>query len=359
MENNIENWYNKKTKLCKLTDLTKVKKHIESFNDDIVTTVDFSSDYSFKFYDIDKIDHKKILVRPENIFKLNFHIIGKQLKKYFTNVVIDVHFEVSGENDKSIKKASCTYKHDVYIKIINPDENYYDIGLEYFESVHDRIKDDDKEVSSKVNLDAYHFYEEKYSGYKNFMKTTIHSIMMCICALENDAYSLSKINFFKNYKQVRTLKADTEIFNQIISWKKNKNVEFDKLFESLLAINPNTNKPFEFQEFVNYLEENHGIQIEFESDTKNCNYKYFIDMINNVDSNISQKILMYRKIYTRSMDVLIDSQKEIIEYIKNVNETKKLVPKYIDNFLRLHIANYKQKDTVEKAYHLLDNKLSK
>lgn len=359
MEAIISEWYKNKTKLKNVNDLLKLKTHIESFEDEVVNSLYFSTDYKFDYYDIDGMDMKKYLVRPENIFKLNFYIVAKQLKKYFPNTKIIVSFESPSENDKAIKKVACTYKHDAYIKIMDLDENFYDIGLEYFESVHNRMNDDDKEISSKVNLDAYYFYEERYGGYINFMKNTIHGILMCICALEDDPYSLSKINYFKNYKETRTLKTDTELFNQIISWKKSNQVQFDNLFENLLIVNLETKKQFEFDEFLEYLESNYDIKIEFEADTKKCDYKYFKEMINCLDSNMSPKILQYRRMYTRTMDLLLDSEKQIIEHIKKINETKKLIPKFIENFMRMHIQNYKHKDTMNKAYRLLEQKVKK
>jgi NADH/F420H2 dehydrogenase subunit C len=83
-----------------------------------------------------------------------------------------------------IKHYNCTYKHDIYIKIFNKENDYYDIGLEYFESVHDRIKDHEKEISSLINLDGYYVYEEKNKNYNDFMHESIYNLLTCISGVD-------------------------------------------------------------------------------------------------------------------------------------------------------------------------------
>lgn len=355
----IESWYTKNTKLYKIESIYELKGYLVNLNKDldIASAIQFSSDYEFKYFDLKKINCEEIKIRPENIFKLNFLMIVKTLNKYFknSNVNIEIQYEVPGENDKLIKKYNSTFKHDVYIKISN-NNNYYDIGLEYFETIHDRIKDDDKLISSVVNLDGYYIYEEKNNNYDSFMREVIHNLLICTCALYHDPYTLSKINYFKNYKETKTLKKDTILFNKIMKWKKNNLVDFELFFKDIIPTNQETKQYYNFDEFIEYLEENN---INIKLNNKNeCEYKYFIDIIITLDNNISTIICEYRKIYTRTMDILLESQNQIIDFIEKSSMKKKSIPLYINNFLRNHIQNYKQEDTLSKAFESLLTKFN-
>ena len=49
----------------------------------------------------------------------------------------------------------------------------------------------------------------------------------------------------------------------------------------------------------------------------------------------------------------------MIKWIKRMNNSRKLVPQYLDSFLRVHIQNYRYTDTQFKALNNLQNKLKK
>ncbi len=369
----IKEWYDKKTKLKSVDEIKELNEYIKKTDQNILDTVQFSSDYEFTYYDLDLIDCDKIKVRPENIFKINFLAIVHKLKRYFSDVEIEIGFEVPSENDKEIKHNKCTYKHDTYIKVsktleskIKKDDTckntkYYEIGLEYFESVHDRIKDDDKYISSKVNLDGYYVYYEKKNNkknknnneeYKKYIKETIYSIFVCICALSNDKYTLSKVIYFKNYKDTKNLKYDTDIFNNIINWETSNIVDLKTFFDDLNAINPDIGGIFKYNEFIEYIKDNYDIEI-----TKNkCNYDTIIHIINNINSEVSLQILSYRNIYSKTMRVLVESQGELFKWLEKKNEAKDLIPDYLRNILRCHIQNYRNKDTLRKVLENLQDK---
>jgi hypothetical protein len=283
-------------------------------------------------------------------------MIVKKLKKYFSDTKIIINFESPSENDMLIKKYNCTYKHDACIKLVNKDNETYDIALEYFEYVHDRIKDDDKDISSKVILDGYYVYHEASNNYNDYMKETIYNIMISICAIEDNPYTLSKVNFFNNYKNIRSLKTDTIKFNNIMKWKKNNIFNFKKLFEIFVITNPETGEEFEFEDFIKHINDKFKINIEFKDEDYNCEYKYFVDLIIQVDTTYSPNIYSYRKIYARTMDILIDSQKQMIKWIKQMNNFRKLIPQYLDSFLRVHIQNYRYSDTQNKVISNLQHK---
>ncbi len=351
----IEKWFETKKKLHFQSDLQILKEYLVVTDQNIANTIYFSSDYEFSYFDLSEIDCKKIKVRPENVFKINFELVIKKLKKYFPDTKIIINFEAPSENDTLIKKYNCTYKHDICLKLINKNNESYDIALEYFELIHDRIKDNDKEISSKVILDGYYVYHEASNNYNDYMKETIYYILMSICTIEDNPYKLSKINFFNNYKNIRTLESDTEKFNNIMKWKQENIINLYDFFKKAHPINQETSKKFTFDEFLEYLEDNE-VNIEFVDDKYNCEYKYITEIITVVDSNCSIDILRYKKIYTKTMDVLIDSQKQMIKWIKQMNNFRKLIPKYLDSFLRVHIQNYRCFDTQNKVICNLQHK---
>ena len=360
MENSvIIKWYNNKTKLHKLEDIKYLQKYLVGTDQNISGIINFSMNYKFDYFDIDKMNYKKIKVRPENIFKINFYRVIKKMINYFPNMSIQIFFEKFGDNDNLIKKQNSTFKHDVYIKISN-NNNFYDIGLEYFEIIHDRIKDNDKEISSKINLDGYYVYNEKDCNYNDFMKETIYSLFLAICALSDDSYTLSKINYFKNYcnSDENKLKKDTELFNTIIEWKKLNLFDLKNFFEKSVLINPDTEEEFSFQEFIEYLYDNFRIKIIFLDEYYNCEYKYFVDIIMNIGIECSDIISSYRKIYSKTMEILFQSEKELVKWISKSNQARRLIPKYIDNFLLNHLKNYRCHYTLEKIHETLTNKYS-
>ena len=75
-----------------------------------------------------------------------------------------------------------------------------------------------------------------------------------------------------------------------------------------------------------------------------------------INSECSDIISSYRILYSKTMEILFDSDKEILKWIKKVNDSKRLVPKYIDNFLLNHIKNYKCSYTLKKVHEELSKK---
>jgi len=163
-ENKIAIWYNKKTKLKKISEFIELNNYIDYYNTQNnlsknTIIISYSHDYNFEFYDIDKMNFEDMKIRPENIFKLNFLIIVKKMRKYFdktffSGLKLIINFEKAGLIDNYKKIPQVTYKHDVYIKIEYSNNNDYmerEIGLEYFETIHDRIKDQEKRLVQKYN----------------------------------------------------------------------------------------------------------------------------------------------------------------------------------------------------------------
>ena len=357
MYEQIEKWYKAKTKIYNIEDIKYLQKYLVKTDQNISHVERFSSDYKFDYFSLDEMNCKKIKVRPENIFKINLYRIMVQLRTYFSDINLEIFFETSGENDKMIKKDNCTFKHDVYIKLHGPN-SFYDIGLEYFETKHDRIKDNDKDISSKINLDVYRIYNEKDNKYIEFMKEIIYSLFLGICTLNDNPYMLAKINYFKNSNDIKLkkLQKDTDIFNTIIKYMKANVFNLKNFFEDAVLTNPDTEEEFELDKFIEYLMDNFRIKIIFLNSNYDCEYKYFVNIIMNIGVECSDIISSYRNIYSKTMEILFESEREILNWMKEANKSRRLVPKYLDYFLLNHVQNYKCQHTLEKVCNSLNIK---
>lgn len=369
-KNKITEWYNKKTKLKKTSELFELNKYIEYHNSLNKLTkntniISFSYDYSFEFYNVDKMNFEDMKIRPENIFKLNFLIIVKKMRKYFDKInfpglKLIVDFEKAGFIDTIKKIPQATYKHDVYIKIEYSNDTDYmerEIGLEYFETTHDRIKDQEKKVSSEIQLETYMVYEEKDYKYEEFMKKAIYEIFLNISCVLNNKYILTKIIYFQNHIANKNIKQDTLIFNNILDWKKNNKFNFEEFFIGSRPINPDNDKPFDdYINFKKYFEDNYRIKIMID-DNKCCKFEYFEEIINRIDYDMCPKIYDYRKTFTNMMNIMLDASDKIIFM---ANDKSKLIkhnlPAYLDN-LPIHIQNWKNKTLVKNIYNAIGKKL--
>ena len=346
MEEQINIWFKKNTKLHKRADLKMLNEYIIKH---IIKTkkINISNDYMFEF-----IDKQFDNIRPENIFKLNWLHICKKLDSYFPQIKIKCMFEKASDVDKEIQKGNAVFRHDVYICICNPLNNKkYDCALEYFEknSHTKRSIDTDKELYTQQVVDEYIVYEEKSYDLDTYFLNTIHKIMLLICASLNDKYTLAKINFFKKFKSnPKELKALTNNFNTILKYKKDNIFNFSIFYENLQPLNPDTEEEFEFDEFIDFLK-NYDIYVNLDK-KGNAKYNIFARIILKLDSNISDYLTSYKDIYSETMDIIMDSSDQIIEYINKSNTKKENLPEFLDMFLRNHLQNYKKKFTLKTAY---------
>jgi hypothetical protein len=351
MENTniINEWFKKHTKLKTLSELQILRNYLYCEKKYIKDKkIKFSSDFEFKYYEYNKplnINN----IRPESIFKLNWYYIIKKIKKLFKddNIKIKINYECPSKIDKQLKQnAKMCYQHDIYITIQNENLSF-DCALEYFEKGSHNIKiDNDKEICSSQYVNIYSVYYDKNNLY-NYMKDIIHQILILVCAAINDPYKLSKINFFSNHTNNITLKKDTELFNKIILFKKNKKFHFESFFNNLNPKNEETGDFFEFEEFIEFLEDTYNIKIILDKDGF-CLYKLFSKIIISLDQQVnSPDIFGYKKIYQDAMDILFDSQQQIIDFIKKFNDRRENLISFIDFYLLNHVHQYANKTTLK------------
>ena len=347
----IREWYEKKSKLDNQSDLEIIYDYIRPIA--IAKRICISNSFKFKCI---KTQFENI--RFENIFKLNWMKICRKLnklsKKYFPKINIICKFESPSNMDYNMQKY--TFKHDVYIIIENLEHNkYYDFAIEYFEkdSHTRRDIDNNKELYCQQMVYQYIIYREEANNIKTFFLDTIYKILLSICVSCDDIYNLAKINFFKNnhYNPIK-LKNTTDTFINIVNYHKSNKFNFEKLFNKLLPKNLVTKELFEMNEFIEFLEENYNIIVNID-DNGNCNYNLFTSMILDLDINISQRIKPYKDIYSEAMNILLNSQKEIINYVKETTEKQQLLPEFLTYYLTNKIQSFNRPFAREKAYENL------
>jgi hypothetical protein len=351
-ENKINKWFYDKTKLYERTDLDYLNEYISSIIHLCkIEEIFISYDYKFNF-----ISSSFKNIRFENIFKLNWMIICDTLKDLFPKINILCEFEKSSFIDSEIQKGNATFKHDIYISICNPNNNrMYDCVIEYFEEKSHKRKpiDCDKELYVQQMVDYYIVYREESNTLNKFFLDTIHKVMLLICASSDDPYTLSKINFFKNSMNESDLKNNTHYFNNIMKYHKNNHFNFEKFFIELRPKNLETEDKFEIQEFIDYFRNEHQILIN-PDEKGNCDYSIFEDIILFLDINMSHRLGKYKRIYSKAMLVMLNSQKEIIHHINEVNNKKRNLPEFLDTFIRNHLQNYRKPFTLKKAFDNLN-----
>jgi hypothetical protein len=333
LENEINKW-SKNKRITNHKDINLLHEYIKQkkiISGDSQNIIYISSDYEFEYYNDNFVN-----IRNENIIKLNCYLICKRLTNYFPEINIECKFETHSIIDSMLKEKGTTFKHDVYILIDNnKNDKKYECVIEYFEKNHKYTipKDTDKQIYTRQIVDNYIVYKEESNNIDEFYKFLIHKLLLSICASLSDNYILSKINFFKNNKNnLKKIKKQTENFNKILKYHKNKKFNFEELFIELIPINLKTGENFTIDEFIEFLEENYNISIIVDK-KGNCDYSIFVKIIMKL-VNHSDKIDDYQDIFADAMDILSESSKEIMEYINEINQNKSNLPIFMQNFLQ-------------------------
>jgi len=106
------------------------------------------------------------------------------------------------------------------------------------------------------------------------------------------------------------------------------------------------------------LDEEYDLIIAMDKDG-NCDYQTFSDMILYLDVNISDRLKSYKKIYSESMKIMIESQNEIIKHINLSNKKKQYLPAFLNSFLNNQIKNYIDKFTLDSVFTKLKDRFLK
>ena len=335
----IKHWNTNKMKVSDDAGLDIVAKYLEIKGEYTTHKITVAGKYEFSY-----IEYTGDKIRQENIFKLNFRNIVKELTKYFLKTNILTEFEKATTIDKKLKKPQATYKHDGIIKIIPKDvdedeieQNTYEVVLEYFETIHNKFNDDDKKISTDLFSDGYYVFSEKKGNMKEFMIDTIYSIIELICASMNDPYELSKIlHFNKNYKS-KSYNKNISYFNKIIDIKKSNEFDFKTFYNSIQPFNPDTDDDLTEDEFIEYLENEYEITME------NYDAELFERLIMNLNNDISRSnsLSKYKDIYLQTMNTLFSASQKIIDIVAKQRKKRLSLPEFVKNIQRFHKDNLK------------------
>ena len=181
-------------------------------------------------------------------------------------------------------------------------------------------------------------------------------MLLLTCCANDDEYALSKINFFKNNKSdPKKLKTQTETFNKIITYHKQKKFNFEEFFKHLKPRNPETEDYFEMDEFIDFLEENYDIIVK--PDEKGfCDYKIFSSIIIMSSIKISHRLDVYKELHGEAKEVLCSSIQDMFDFINEANNKSQNIPYFLKNFLLNHIDKYASDETLKKVLYTLMEK---
>ena len=352
----VKDWDLKKSKLRDDKSLEILSDYLDIHDKDYsINKIKIAGQYDFEY-----IKCKETNIRQENIFKINFLNIVKKLNEYFPNVKIFIEFEAATTVDTILKKPNCTYKHDVLIKIqpnkedVDNDETF-EVVLEYFEEVHNKFNDDDKKIATNLFSDAYLVFNQKTDDIKKFIKKSIYSIIELICSsLDEGKYELSKILYFnENYESKNNdILLDVELFNKIIDIKKHGDFNLKEFYKNLKPFNPETGDDFNFDEFIQYIQEKYNNkddedddkEIEFDLNNPNNIYSsdIFEKLILYLDVNITDEILnKYKQLYMMAIDKLFVASDRIREIMKEQRKKRLQLPDFVKNIKKFHIDHLK------------------
>jgi hypothetical protein len=342
MNNQVENTFNPNIFL----------KNFEGENfDNCIEIINYGKDLEFKYINFQNINMTKSQFTPDDIFKLNMFLIISKLSDYFNKTNIKLGYNASNKNELILKETNFSLKHDVYISFIK-DEKYFECGFDFIKKK--VYIDEYKNISSLVNLDYYKYFDEDIDNICTFMEECIYKLLIILCSLNNDEYKLAEILFIKSNRNLLDLKDQIEIFRKIINGKKNNFIDFTEFYEEIFPINPDTGLDMEYDEFINYIEDNNKIKLNFNNNIL-LSWNDFEFIILCLDKNISKIVLNYKKVYNQAINTLLLALKTIIELIQQINKTKKYIPQYISQLLSIDIINFVDKKLLNNIYEQLSN----
>ena len=316
----------------------------------------FGKNYEFTYFNFTKLTIKSNNFTNKDIFKLNMYLIINQIKTQFDNLSIQINFDKPSRNEILMKDIEHCYTYDIYIQINNSNK-YFDCAFDFIPETFDI--NNNKYISSIVNLDYYKYFEEDIDSYETFIENIIFRLLIILCSVNNDEYTLGEVLFTKSNFNSKTIKKDSEIFRKIIYAKKENKFNFLNWYDEILPTHLETGEDLNYTDFIKQIESEVG-KIVFESSStfepnQIITYDLFEKIILEINSKYSKKITDYKNIYRKVINTLFLSLKTINELIIEFNKTKKNIPQYINTFLTEFIIHYNDKDALDKVYSDLTN----
>ena len=365
--------------------LNLVKENPSEYPEKYLDIISYGKDLDFKFIDISEIakfkskskSKSKSKLDFDKLFKFNFAIITTQLKQAFPEILFDIKFEAPSRRECEIKQYEHTVKSNVYIGI-SKNTNTYECGFDLVighpvknnkvlnlneapENLVYNTISNEKYNTSKTFLDYYEYFiltGEEEDSFKDFMSECVFGILKVVCALNDDEYTLAEIMYMKSVKEQnnsnqKIIKKNFQIFKKIIGIKKENKINFKDIFDEFLFNNPSTGENYEYDEFVEFLSGKIN-EFKFIDDSKEMSnyidYDTFVLIILSLDSSNSIKLDLYKLFFAKATELLMKSLKMIVEMMKSINQTKKYIPVYIENFISNHLDEFNNKVILDTIY---------
>ncbi len=326
--NNLE----KKTKLNNYNELLNKINSKKS-------ELSFGLGHDYEFYEF--VDVNLEHMTKDDLFFLNINNfinkLSQNLKKNsIENIEIEIYFNTKSDKEYMIiDKIKNIKTYGTLIKIFsNNDFKCFEIGVDYSELLQHELTDElyDKryldKISASIHTDNYYNYCLKELNFKEFMEKFVFETLIILYSYLNDKFTLAKIIYYKSNKKNLNIKKDFQYFNKILNYLKDGTFDLELFFEKMMFIN-DKGETINYDEFVLYLKNELNIQIEFISNTTLTETKYFERIINNLENKNSHLITIYRKIYCKCLDSLIEATEEIIRLTNKNNQIKDNLSEYI------------------------------
>jgi len=318
-----------------------------------IKSIFFGKHYEFKYLDINNLvsTNESINTSTIHIFKMNMLIIIDYLKYYFPDIEIKMFFDHSNRNECLIKNSETGFTHDIYIQI-NKSEKYFDCGIDFIPETFDL--DNYKYISSLVNLDYYKYFQEDTDNYNDFMSELIYRLLIILCSVNRDEYTLAEILFSRTLTESDSViaKRDCDIFRKVILAKRDNNINLKNWFDEIIPRDVETGEELNWANFIIYCKSIVS-KFNFTDNQTNISYDTFEKIILKINSELSTKIDYYKMIYQKTINLVIESLKLIMDLIESSNRTKKYIPQYINYFLTKDIVKYNDITVLEEVYENL------
>lgn len=316
------------------------------------------------FYYIDDCD--KIIKEIQNKFnenithfdvlRLNIHKVITQLKNYFNDVEINIYINSCCMNESKIKKELYLHKYDIYI-IIKKNNLLFEIGYDLFEN--ENLILENTYSDSKIMLDHYDYFIKTdiatNKDVKYYLNKILYKLMIIISSIKNDEYLLSEIIFVEanreNNNETNIMK-QISYFTKIANWKKSNTINLNDLYNEMMFTDIKTYETVKYTKFkktISEICEKNGINYNTKDDI--INFDIFQLMILNIDFYYeSLSISQYKLVYTKAMNMLMESLKIINELTKEINIKKNFTPDYINNLIMYHMNEFHDDNVMNNIY---------
>lgn len=332
------------------------KQEQKSITDEIVCGRELKFNYIngdklFKLMETKSIEKENL--RYIDILKYNYNQIFLQIAEYFPDIKINKFNNCPCANELVNFEIESCYQYDIYLVLAQGNKTY-EYGFDFFDSLNDCPQN--KYEHSKTLLDNYEYFlaEDLNSNedVKYCLNETLFKLMIAICTIKDDEYKLAEILFVKINKDnmsEKILLKELGYFLKIINWKKLDLIVLEDLYDNLELKNIEERITIkEFKKIIKTICDD--CEIKFDVKQKDISFEIFELFLLNDNGLSSRNLMFYKTSYQKSMSILMQSLKLIIQLTKEMNMRKKFVSRYIQYIIEFKLCDYKNKNILNNIY---------